>query len=56
MTSSFVTSSLFRFCSPLVLLAMIFLGMNSVIHVTVSNLGFASNLPYILLSFAVLLC
>ncbi|MEZ8393597.1 GGDEF domain-containing protein [Vibrio cyclitrophicus] len=56
MASSFVTSSLFRFCFPLLLLVMLFVGMNNVILVTESNLGFASNLPYILLSVAVLLC
>ncbi|MGR4998757.1 GGDEF domain-containing protein [Vibrio celticus] len=56
MASSFVTSSMFRFCFPLLLLAMLFVGMNNVILVTDSNLGFASNLPYILLSVAVLLC
>ncbi|PMH00868.1 GGDEF domain-containing protein [Vibrio lentus] len=56
MASSFVTSSMFRFCFPLLLLAMLLVGMNNVILVTDSNLGFASNLPYILLSVAVLLC
>ncbi|MFA0144511.1 GGDEF domain-containing protein [Vibrio lentus] len=56
MASSFVTSSMFRFCFPLLLLAMLLIGMNNVILVTDSNLGFASNLPYILLSVAVLLC
>ena len=56
MTSSFVTSSIFRFCFPLLLLAILLAGMNNVILVTDSNLGFASNLPYILLSVAVLLC
>ncbi|TVU60801.1 GGDEF domain-containing protein [Vibrio atlanticus] len=56
MAFSFVTSSLFRFCFPLLLLAMLLVGMNNVILVTSSNLGFASNLPYILLSVAVLLC
>ncbi|WP_198927147.1 GGDEF domain-containing protein [Vibrio cyclitrophicus] len=56
MASSFVTSSLFRFCFPLLLLVMLLVGMNNVILVTESNLGFASNLPYILLSVAVLLC
>ncbi|PMG25294.1 GGDEF domain-containing protein [Vibrio splendidus] len=56
MASSFVTSSMFRFCFPLFLLAILFAGMNNVILVTDSNLGFASNLPYILLSVAVLLC
>ncbi|PMG47227.1 diguanylate cyclase [Vibrio lentus] len=56
MASSFVTSSMFRFCFPLLLLAMLLVGMNNVILVTGSNLGFASNLPYILLSVAVLLC
>ena len=56
MASSFVTSSMFRFCFPLLLLAMLLAGMNNVILVTDSNLGFASNLPYILLSVAVLLC
>tara|TARA_B100001059_G_scaffold132348_1_gene132495 strand:+ start:1228 stop:2406 length:1179 start_codon:yes stop_codon:yes gene_type:complete len=35
---------------------MLLVGMNNVILVTESNLGFASNLPYILLSVAVLLC
>lgn len=47
---------MFRFCFPLLLLAMLLVGMNNVILVTDSNLGFASNLPYILLSVAVLLC
>lgn len=56
MASSFVTSSMFRFCFPLLLLAILLAGMNNVILVTDSNLGFASNLPYILLSVAVLLC
>ncbi|WP_434567723.1 GGDEF domain-containing protein [Vibrio chagasii] len=56
MASSFVTSSMFRFCFPLFLLAILLAGMNNVILVTDSNLGFASNLPYILLSVAVLLC
>lgn len=56
MASSFVTSSMFRLCFPLILLAMLLVGMNNVILVTDSNLGFASNLPYILLSVAVLLC
>ncbi|KZX70407.1 diguanylate cyclase [Vibrio sp. HI00D65] len=56
MASSFVTSSMFRFCFPLFLLAILLTGMNNVILVTDSNLGFASNLPYILLSVAVLLC
>lgn len=56
MASSFVTSSMFRLCFPLLLLAMLLVGMNNVILVTDSNLGFASNLPYILLSVAVLLC
>ena len=56
MASSFVTSSMFRFCFPLFLLAILLAGMNYVILVTDSNLGFASNLPYILLSVAVLLC
>ncbi|WP_373945077.1 GGDEF domain-containing protein [Vibrio chagasii] len=56
MASSFVTSSMFRFCFPLFLLAVLLAGMNNVILVTDSNLGFASNLPYILLSVAVLLC
>ncbi|TKF00646.1 GGDEF domain-containing protein [Vibrio kanaloae] len=56
MTSSFVTSSMFRFCFPLLLLAILLAGMNNVILVTGSNIGFASNLPYILLSVAVMLC
>ncbi|WP_122054366.1 GGDEF domain-containing protein [Vibrio sp. Evd11] len=56
MASSFVTSSMFRFCFPIFLLAILLAGMNNVILVTDSNLGFASNLPYILLSVAVLLC
>ncbi|WP_032554145.1 GGDEF domain-containing protein [Vibrio splendidus] len=56
MASSFVTSSMFRFCFPLFLLAILLAGMNNVILVADSNLGFASNLPYILLSVAVLLC
>ncbi|KWU02627.1 diguanylate cyclase [Vibrio toranzoniae] len=56
MTSSFVTSSMFRFCFPLLLLAILLAGMNNVILVTDSNIGFASNLPYILLSVAVMLC
>ncbi|MCP4955669.1 MAG: GGDEF domain-containing protein, partial [Photobacterium aquimaris] len=56
MASSFVTSSMFRFCFPLFLLAILLAGMNNVILVTDSNLGFASNLPYILLSVAILLC
>ena len=47
---------MFRLCFPLLLLAMLLVGMNNVILVTDSNLGFASNLPYILLSVAVLLC
>lgn len=47
---------MFRFCFPLLLLAILLAGMNNVILVTDSNLGFASNLPYILLSVAVLLC
>lgn len=56
MASSFVTSSMFRFCFPLLLLAILLAGMNNVILVTGSNIGFASNLPYILLSVAVMLC
>ncbi|MEZ8063225.1 MULTISPECIES: GGDEF domain-containing protein [Vibrio] len=56
MTSSFVTSSMFRFCFPLLLLAILLAGMNNVILVTGSNIGFVSNLPYILLSVAVMLC
>lgn len=56
MASSFVTSNMFRFCFPLLLLALLLAGMDNVILVTDSNLGFASNLPYILLSVAVLLC
>ncbi|MCG9555095.1 GGDEF domain-containing protein [Vibrio sp. Isolate31] len=56
MASSFVTSNIFRFCFPLFLLAILLAGMNNVILVTDANLGFASNLPYILLSVAVLLC
>ncbi|WP_299689956.1 GGDEF domain-containing protein [uncultured Vibrio sp.] len=56
MASSFVTSSMFRFCFPLFLLAILLIGMDSVILVTDSNLGFASNLPYILLSVSVVLC
>lgn len=56
MASSFVTSNMFRFCFPLLLLALLLAGMDNVILVTDSNLGFASNLPHILLSVAVLLC
>ena len=47
---------MFRFCFPLLLLAILLAGMNNVILVTGSNIGFASNLPYILLSVAVMLC
>ncbi|NOH96963.1 GGDEF domain-containing protein [Vibrio sp. 99-70-13A1] len=56
MTSSFVTSSLFRFFFPLLLLGVLLIGMNNVILVTNSNLGIASNLPYILLIVAGVLC
>ena len=56
MSSSFVTSSLFRFSFPLLLLSILLVGMNSVILITESNQGFANNLPYILLSVAGILC
>lgn len=56
MASSFVTSSLFRFFFPLLLLGMILGGMSNVILVTDANIGIASNLPYILLLVAVILC
>ncbi|MEF1230035.1 GGDEF domain-containing protein, partial [Vibrio fortis] len=56
MSSSFVTSSLFRFCFPLLLLSILLVGMNNVILITESNHGFANNLPYILLSVAGVLC
>ncbi|MBW3698069.1 GGDEF domain-containing protein [Vibrio sp. T187] len=56
MTSSFVTSSLFRFFFPILLLGMILGGMNNVILVTDANIGIASNLPYILLIVGVILC
>lgn len=56
MSSSFATSSLFRFSFPLLLLCILLVGMNNVILVTESNHGFANNLPYILLSVAGILC
>ncbi|MGF1754681.1 GGDEF domain-containing protein [Vibrio makurazakiensis] len=56
MTSSFATSSIFRFLFPILLLGMLLAGMNNVILVTGSNLGIASNLPYILLVVSVMLC
>ncbi|MCG6407507.1 GGDEF domain-containing protein [Vibrio fluvialis] len=48
MSSSLVTSSWFRFSFPIILLAALWFGMNNVIIITRSNLGFAGNLPYVL--------
>ncbi|WJG28852.1 GGDEF domain-containing protein [Vibrio furnissii] len=48
MSSSLVTSYWFRFAFPIILLCALWFGMNNVILVTRSNLGFAGNLPYVL--------
>ncbi|WP_047044723.1 GGDEF domain-containing protein [Vibrio mexicanus] len=48
MSTSLVTSNWFRVFFPLLLLAMLWLGMTNVISITQANLGFVSNLPYIL--------
>ncbi len=48
MSYSVVTSNWFRLSFPLFILATIWLGMNNVIVVTQANLGFASNLPFVL--------
>lgn len=48
MSSSLVTSYWFRFAFPIILLCALWFGMNNVILITRSNLGFAGNLPYAL--------
>jgi diguanylate cyclase (GGDEF)-like protein len=48
MSSSLVTSYWFRFSFPIILLSALWFGMNNVILITRSNLGFAGNLPYVL--------
>ncbi|MGR5236051.1 GGDEF domain-containing protein [Vibrio alfacsensis] len=56
MTSSLMTSPGFRFLSPLLLLGIVSLSMDSIIHLTQSNWGIAANLPYILLGCALVMC
>ncbi len=48
MSSSFVTTPWFRFTFPLLLLSVIWYGMNNVILVTQANFGLAGGLPYAL--------
>ncbi|NOH83704.1 GGDEF domain-containing protein [Vibrio sp. 03-59-1] len=54
--TSFVSTSIFRFLFPWLLLFMLLIGMNNVILVTSANQGFAGNLPYILFAIAIVLC
>lgn len=56
MTSSLVSTSLFRFIFPLLLLLMLMVGMKNVIIVTSANQGFAGNLPYVLFAISIMLC
>lgn len=53
MSSSLITTYWFRFTFPLLLLSALWLGMNNIILITRSNLGFAVHLPYVLFSAAV---
>lgn len=55
MPTSFVSSHWFRFLFPIGLLIAIMLGMENVILITSANIGFASNLPYILFTVAIAL-
>ncbi|USD35344.1 MULTISPECIES: GGDEF domain-containing protein [Vibrio] len=48
MSFSLVTTNWFRLTFPVLLLAMIGLGMNNVILLTQANLGITANLPYFL--------
>ncbi|MFB9136813.1 GGDEF domain-containing protein [Vibrio sp. AK197] len=48
MSYSIVTSYWFRLTFPILLLCLVTLGMSNVIIVTQANLGFASNLPFVL--------
>ncbi|MDF2154488.1 GGDEF domain-containing protein [Vibrio sp. CAU 1672] len=56
MSSSLVTSKGVRFLFPIVLLAFVSQGMDSIIQLTKNNWGVAENLPYVLLSSALLMC
>lgn len=55
MSYSIVTTNWFRLAFPLLLLILIFVGMNNVIVLTQANLGLVSTLPYFLLTSVVLL-
>ncbi len=48
MSSSLVTTPWFRFAFPLMLLGVIWYGMNNVILLSQANVGFAGGLPYAL--------
>ncbi|MDN3611669.1 GGDEF domain-containing protein [Vibrio ostreicida] len=48
MSFSLVTTNWFRLTLPLLLLALMAIGMNSVVDLTQSNLGITSHLPYVL--------
>ncbi len=48
MSFSVVTSNWFRLTLPLLLLAFVYLGLDSIIDFTKSNLGILSNLPFVL--------
>ncbi|MGR4989282.1 GGDEF domain-containing protein [Vibrio rotiferianus] len=56
MVSPLMTSPAFRFLFPLLLLGAVSLGMDQIIEMTRANWGIASNLPYILLSCALIMC
>ncbi len=48
MPTSFITSPWFRFTFPLILLASMWYGMNHLLTLTQSNIGFVGSLPYAL--------
>ncbi|NOH81111.1 GGDEF domain-containing protein [Vibrio sp. RE86] len=55
MSFSLVTTNWFRLALPLLLLTFIAFGMNNVIHLTQSNLGVVTKLPFVLFLTAIVL-
>lgn len=48
MSTDFASSSWFRFAFPILLLITVWIGIDNLVMVVQSNIGFAQNLPYVL--------